>query len=188
MDVYEEIEDLFIKRYKGWGGREQFVGTGERLRRMVDEMCWTPRRIREHLVDCFKASWNEEYNEMLVEGPISVWTFCPHHLLPCHFAIFIGYIPNGKVLGLSKFSRVSVILGRRPIMQEMYTRELANCIESNLKPQGVGVNVVGEHGCMRCRGVGQNAGVSTSILRGEFLAEGVVRKEFFDTIERLSGS
>ncbi|MBU1067914.1 GTP cyclohydrolase I, partial [Patescibacteria group bacterium] len=169
--------------YSGWDGRKQFEGTGERLRRMSEECFWNPSVVELELEKCFK-SFEEAYSEMLVEGPISVWTFCPHHLLPCHFDVHIGYIPNGRVLGLSKFSRISEILAKRPVMQEQYTREVANCIEKHLKPEGVGVYVIGKHGCMRCRGVKQEeTSVKTATLRGSFMEDPSVRYEFYQIVK-----
>ncbi|KKN14202.1 hypothetical protein LCGC14_0998740, partial [marine sediment metagenome] len=169
-------------RYAKWEGRAQFKGTGARLLRMVGECFWDPDHINEELEKCFKT-FDEEYSEMLVEGPISVWTFCPHHLLPCHFDVHIGYIPSGKVLGLSKFSRISEILAKRPVMQEQYTREVAACIDENLSPEGVGVYVIGQHGCMRCRGVKQEASVKTSVLLNSFREDPAVRYEFFQIVK-----
>ena len=82
-------------------------------------------------------------------------------------------------LDLSKFSRVALILGRRPIMQEQYSQDVANAIMTHLKPRGVGVYIVGHHGCIGCRGVNQEVNVSTSILLGEFRSQPEVRSEFY---------
>lgn len=183
-NIFREIELQFKTRYKGWDGAEQFEGSGERLRRLVDEMCWTPDKIKIEEEKLFKAVYKEDFDEMLVSGPTSVWTFCPHHILPCNFKTWIGYIPNGYVLGLSKFSRVSVTLGRRPIMQETFSRELADSIMANLKPRGVGVFVVGTHGCIGCRGVNQSLEVSTTTLKGIFKTEKGVKEEFYNMIDK----
>ncbi len=182
VDIYQRIEDLMVERYQGWDGARQFEGTGGRLKRMVDELCWPSSRIEEELVEHFKAVFDDRYNEMLVSGPTSVWTLCPHHLVPCNFQVFIGYIPNGKVLGLSKFSRIAITVGRTPIMQEQYSRELADALMSYLKPDGVGIYVTGKHGCMGCRGVTQDINVVTTVLRGSFLKEPSVKEEFLGTV------
>jgi len=100
--------------------------------------------------------------------------------LPCEFRVFLGYIPEGKkVIGLSKLTRLAVILAKRPIMQEQYTTELADLLERKLSPKGVGVTVYGIHGCMVARGVQQHAEVVTSVVKGDFLKEGPTRSEFF---------
>lgn len=187
MDIYEEIEKRFKVGYYGWEGADQFTGTAGRLRRMTKELCWTNAKIEEELVKCFRAFFIDSYDELLVSGPTEVWTLCPHHLLPCRFKVYIGYIPNERVLGLSKFSRVAVILGRRPVIQEMYSRELADAIWGNLKPKGLGVYVIGNHGCMEARGVKQHANVTTSVLKGVIFDRPEVRAEFYSAVKGGNG-
>ena len=182
MDIYQKIELLFRKRYEDWEGAVQFEGTSKRLRGMIEEMCWLLPRINEGLEKCFEAIFEDPYDEMLVSGPTKVWTLCPHHLVPCLFKVHIGYIPKGKVLGLSKFSRIALILGKRPIMQEQYSRELADTLWENLGPEGVGVSVVGSHGCLEMRGVKQDVKISTAVLKGSFKEDHKVREEFYKII------
>jgi len=165
-EVFTQIEEGLRKRYYKWDGQKQFEGTAARLLKVFEEMCRTPKSIDEELKTHFAAAYTDSYDELLVEGPIKVWTLCPHHLMPCKFSVHIGYIPDKRVLGLSKLTRVAVLLGKRPVIQEMYSKELARAILLHLKPKGVGVFVVGEHGCMRARGVGQDASVTTSVLSG----------------------
>jgi len=182
-DVFDELEVVLRERYYGWEGAEQFEGSGGRLRRLVDEMCWTSSQIEDEVARCFEAVFPEGYDEMLVSGPADVWTLCPHHLLPVGFKCWMGYIPNGMVLGLSKFTRVAVTMAKRPIMQEQYTRELADVLMGKLKPEGVGVYIVGKHGCMGCRGVQQpNVEVVTSALKGSFKDDPTVREEFLSIV------
>ena len=166
-----------MKLYPTWEGKEQFKGTPGRLVRMYQDFCWEQERIEEELSKQFKVFENG-YNEMLVVKDISIWTLCPHHLLPCHLKVSIGYIPAGKVLGLSKFARIAEILSKRPTMQEAYSTELADLLMEKLQPKGVAVYVVGSHGCMTARGVRQHSDVVTSVLRGSFLKEGPTRNEF----------
>lgn len=183
---YPGIEKFFEERYAGWEGATQFQGTGERLKRMIEETCWKPRKVKEKLEECFKAVYDDPYDRMLVEGPITAWTFCPHHLVPCNFQIHIGYIPNGKVIGLSKLVRAAVILGKRPVMQEMYSRELVDSIQKHLAPKGVGIVVIGTHGCMACRGVQQNVKAISSELGGCF-HEPDVKEEFLSLVRSQNG-
>jgi len=184
-DIANLIEEYFIEKYKDWDGKHQFEGTSDRLVRMVEELCWTTEKIKTESKRHLKAVFKDTYNEMLVSGPTSVWTFCPHHLLLCNFKVFIGYIPNGGVVGISKLSRVAEVVGRRPIMQEQYVKELVETLEDNLKPQGVGVFVIGSHGCMQARGAKQqDVTISTTALRGVFLKEPSVKTEFYDIVER----
>ena len=183
-DIFEEAEKRLRKKYYGWEGAKHFKGTGHRLVRACEELCWTNEKIKTELEKCFGAAYVDNYDELLVEGPIEVWTLCPHHLLPCHFTVHIGYIPNELVLGLSKFARIAIILGKRPVIQEMYTRELANEVQKRLDPKGIGISVTGEHGCMRARGVRQNASVTTSVLTGIVENRLEVRAEFYDLVRR----
>ena len=182
MEIFQEIERLLKAGYKDWDGAKQFEGTGKRLSRLSKELCWPTSKIKEELAKCLKAVFPDEYDEMLVSGPTEVWILCPHHLLPCHLSVFIGYIPKGTVLGLSKFSRVSTILGKRPVMQEQYSRELAEAIWEGLEPEGVGVRVIGKHGCMLVRGIKQGVDISTSILKGSFKEDPRVREEFYANV------
>ena len=182
-EIWDEIEKFYTERYKGWSGAKQFEGTGVRLRRQMEEMCWLPESIQTELRVCFKATFDDKFDEMLVSGPTSVWTLCPHHLLPVRLNCWIGYVPSGKVLGLSKFSRIAIISGRRPIMQEQYIRDVADSIMKNLEPQGVGVHIVGIHGCMGCRGVNQDIGVGTTALRGIFKTDPSVKDEFYRMVQ-----
>jgi GTP cyclohydrolase I len=163
--------------YKDWGGVHQFKDTPRRLARMYAEFCWSPEEIKEELDKQFKTFENG-FNEMLVTGPIIVWVLCPHHLLPVELKVTIGYIPNGRVLGLSKFARIAVTMGRRPIMQEQYCTELLEVLETNLKPKGTAIYVVGRHGCMVSRGIKQDAPVTSSVISGEF-EKSATRQEFY---------
>ena len=179
MSVFSDLESFFFNRYSDWDGKEQFEGLGKRVEGWVNELCWPIEKINKELKVCYSRSFTDDYKEMLVKGPIKVWTLCPHHLLPCEFLVYIGYLPTGRVLGLSKLSRISEAMGKRPIMQETYTRELADGLWCNLDPKGVGVFVVGWHGCMAVRGVKQESRVTTSALRGLFADEPGVKEEFF---------
>jgi len=183
-DIFEEAEKRLRKKYYGWEGAKHFKGTGHRLVRACEELCWTNEKIKTELEKCFGAAYVDNYDELLVEGPIEVWTLCPHHLLPCRLTVHIGYIPNELVLGLSKFVRIAIILGKRPVIQEMYTRELANEVQKHLDPKGIGISVTGVHGCMRTRGVRQNANVTTSVLTGIIENRLEVRAEFYDLVRR----
>jgi len=172
------LVDWLQERYQGWEGSEQFKGTPDRLVRMYEEFCWTPEEISSQLDQALQRAFEHPYNEMLVVRDIDVWTLCPHHLLPCNFKVTIGYVPDGYVLGLSKFARVATVLGKRPIMQEEYSGELADILMEKLKLMGVAVYIVGSHGCMSARGIRQHSEVVTSILRGVFETQPETRAEF----------
>jgi GTP cyclohydrolase IA len=179
----EALVNVLKLQYKGWEGAQQFTDTPRRLDKMYSDLCWTPNKIEVELDKQFRAFENG-YNEMLVHGPTVVRTLCPHHLLPVRMKVWIGYIPDGKVLGISKFSRISVIMGKRPIMQEQYAPELADLLMAKLKPKGLAVYVWGSHSCMTHRGIEQDAAVTTSAIRGVILQPSA-RAEFLAIQERM---
>ncbi len=164
-EPFENFVDELSRIYKGWEGVNQLTGTSDRLVRMFSDFCWTPKRIEEEL-DLHTKLFEDGYEEVMTIADIEVVTLCPHHLLPCDYKVNITYSPNGYVLGLSKFARLAVILGKRPIMQETYTRELADTIFDRVHPIGVKVSVTGIHGCLKFRGAKQNAPVTTEQFRG----------------------
>lgn len=178
------LEEALRKHYYSWEGAKQFEGTAGRLARAYEDFCWSTERIQAEVDKALSAEFVYNFDEMLVEGPIDAWTLCPHHLLPCHFEVYIGYIPTSHVLGLSKLARIAVALAKRPVMQEMYTQEIAAAI-STLNPQGVGVFVLGQHGCMQARGIKQRAGAATAVLKGTIKDRPDARQEFYTHIERL---
>ena len=164
-----------------WEGTKQFDGTPARLARMYSELCWSPEKIKHELDAQFHVFQNK-YNEMLVGGPIKVYTLCPHHLLPVLMRVWIGYVPNGEVIGLSKLVRVPVILGHRPTMQEQFGTDLIREIDDRLHPKGIGVLIIGTHGCMSSRGVMQEVPIRTTNLKG-CLNETSPRAEFLSAVE-----
>lgn len=186
-ELFKELEQKLRRKYYGWPGAKQFEGTGGRLTRAFEEFAWTNERIRKELDSYFSTAFVDSYDEMLVEGPIEVWTLCPHHLLPCRFTVYVAYVPNELILGLSKFARIAIVLGRRPVIQEMYSRELVEVIDNNLNPKGVGVFVIGNHGCMEARGVQQHANVTTSVLRGVIRDKPEARNEFLQLVRERNG-
>lgn len=183
FELCEGAEKFLTLKYDGWEGVKHFEGTGRRLEGLFNEFCWDSSLIHFRINQCLESVFPEEYSEMLVVGPIKLWCLCPHHLIPVGLKVWVGYIPNGQVLGLSKFARVAVLLGRRPTIQEQYTRELADIFFDKFEPEGLGVWVVGIHGCMMCRGVQQESEVSTSVLKGSFLGDPTVRREFYDIVK-----
>ncbi len=165
-ESFFSIVSLLQEKYSEWEGVKQFKDTPRRLAEMFNEFCWSPKKIEEEL-DKHTKIFEDEYDEALSARDIEVKTLCPHHLLPCSYKVTIDYSPKGKVLGLSKFARIAVILGKRPIMQETYTRELADCLFDRISPVGVRVTVKGTHGCLKYRGALQEPEIITVKTRGE---------------------
>ena len=130
------------------------------------------------------AIFNEENQDMIIVKDINYYSLCEHHLLPFMGKVHVGYIPNGKVLGLSKIPRIVDIYSKRLQLQERLTHQIANSISDFLNPRGVGVVIEGEHLCMRMRGVEkQNAIMQTSSMTGIFRKEKKTREEFLNLIK-----
>ncbi|WP_034922186.1 GTP cyclohydrolase I FolE [Gillisia sp. CAL575] len=115
------------------------------------------------------AKFSESYDEMVVVKDIEVYSLCEHHMLPFFGKAHIAYIPNGKIVGLSKIPRVVDVFARRLQVQERLTHDILECINNTLKPQGVAVVIEAQHMCMMMRGVQkQNSVTTTSGFRGQF--------------------
>ena len=129
------------------------------------------------------ALFQVSYDEMVLVKDIDFYSLCEHHLLPFFGRVHIAYIPNGKIVGLSKLPRLVEMFSRRLQVQERLTTEIAGTIESVLAPRGVGVVVEAIHLCMMMRGIEkQNAFAITSSMRGAFNADPKTRAEFMELI------
>ncbi|MBD3156678.1 GTP cyclohydrolase I FolE [Candidatus Peregrinibacteria bacterium] len=128
---------------------------------------------------------DESYDEMIVVKDIEFYSTCEHHLIPFYGKAHIGYIPDGKIAGLSKLPRIVEIFSRRLQNQERLTSQIADTMDALLKPKGVGVILEAKHLCMMARGVEkQNTVVTTSALTGLFKNNMNTRSEFLRHIER----
>ena len=129
------------------------------------------------------AIFSVENQDMIIVKDINYYSLCEHHLLPFMGKVHVGYIPDGKVLGLSKIPRIIDIYARRLQLQEQLTHQIAQGITEFLNPKGVGVVMEGQHMCMRMRGVQkQNASMQTSSMTGIFRKEKKTREEFLNLI------
>ncbi len=129
------------------------------------------------------ALFEVSYDEMVIVKDIEFYSMCEHHMLPFFGRAHVAYIPNGKVLGLSKIPRLVEMFARRLQVQERMTVEIAESLEQLLKPKGVAVVAEAIHLCMMMRGVRQqNASAITSSIRGEFEEDPKTRAEFMDLL------
>ncbi|MDR0407296.1 MAG: GTP cyclohydrolase I FolE [Campylobacteraceae bacterium] len=129
------------------------------------------------------ALFQSSNNEMVLIRDIEFYSMCEHHLLPIIGRAHVAYIPNGKVVGLSKIPRMVNIFARRLQIQEQLTEQIAYAIDDVIKPKGVGVVIEARHMCIEMRGVEKiNSTTTTSALRGIFIKNADTRKEFFSLI------
>lgn len=130
------------------------------------------------------AIFHEDYSEMVIVKDIEVYSQCEHHMLPFFGKAHVAYIPNGKIVGLSKIPRVVDAYARRLQVQERLTLEIRDCIQRTLEPKGVAVVLECSHMCMQMRGVEkQNSSTTSSAFTGLFLKNDATRKEFINLIQ-----
>lgn len=135
------------------------------------------------------AIFNVQYDEMVIVRDIEFYSLCEHHMLPFMGRAHVAYIPNGKVLGLSKIPRIVDMYARRLQVQERMTRQIADILRDLLQPQGVAVVVEAMHLCSMMRGVKKHdARMTTSAMHGAFRASPATRQEFLDNISRGASS
>jgi GTP cyclohydrolase I len=126
-----------------------------------------------------EALFEEKHHNMVLVKDIEVYSLCEHHMLPFFGKVHVAYIPDGRIMGLSKAARIVEIFARRLQVQERLTDEIAEAVYESVKPQGVGVVIEAHHLCMMMRGVEkQNSVTITSAMRGVFLSDPATRDEF----------
>lgn len=163
--------------------REGLVRTPQRVARMYAELLAGYRTDPESVVN--GAIFEVRYDEMVIVRDIEFYSLCEHHMLPFIGRAHVAYIPNGKVLGLSKIPRIVDMYARRLQVQERMTRQIADFLRDLLKPQGVAVVVEAMHLCSMMRGVKKHdARMTTSAMHGAFRANLATRQEFLDNISR----
>ena len=160
--------------------REGLRETPARVARMYAELfSGLHQDPREYL----QKTFTEKYDEVVLVKDIGFESMCEHHLLPFMGKAHIGYLPDGKIVGLSKLARAVEMLARRPQVQERMTEQLADLIEEELSPRGVGVVIEATHTCMTVRGVRKPGSVcTTSAVRGAFKDRPATRTELMSLI------
>jgi len=159
-------------------------GLIETPRRVADMYAEVFSGLRQDPADVLRVGFEEGHQELVLVKDIPFYSMCEHHFLPFHGVAHVGYIPNGRVVGLSKLARALEILARRPQLQERLTSQLADVIMSTLEPAGVAVVVSAEHLCLSMRGVRKpGSKTATSAMRGVFRREAATRAEFMSLIK-----
>jgi GTP cyclohydrolase I len=183
---FKTIEAAIQKIIKAVGedpAREGLQKTPKRVARMYAELFAGYRTDPVAVVN--DAIFEVKYDEMVIVRDIEFYSLCEHHLLPFIGRAHVAYIPDGKVLGLSKIPRIVDMYARRLQVQERMTRQIADFLRDLLKPQGVAVVVEAMHLCSMMRGVKKHdARMTTSAMHGAFRANLATRQEFLDNISR----
>jgi GTP cyclohydrolase I len=163
--------------------REGLQKTPQRVARMYE---FLTRGYREDIKKVLSAAvFEEKYSEMVIVKDIDFYSLCEHHLVPFYGKCHIAYIPNGKIIGLSKMPRLVEIFARRLQVQERLTQQIADTLYECLNPDGVGVVMEARHLCMMMRGVEkQNSIATTSAMLGVFRDDVKTRSEFLTLINR----
>ncbi|MCJ7837304.1 GTP cyclohydrolase I FolE [Cuneatibacter sp. NSJ-177] len=176
----EEAVRLYLEGIGEDVSREGLLETPSRIARMCEEVYGGLDEDADvHLAKQFTV----ENNEMVLEKDITFYSMCEHHLLPFYGKAHIAYIPNGKVVGLSKLARTVDVFARRPQIQEKMSVQIADALERNLKPQGVMVMVEAEHTCMTMRGIKKPGSKTVStVARGAFRDNFELQKMFMDMV------
>ncbi len=161
--------------------REGLQGTPNRIARMYEEIF---AGLNEGPEDYLKTTFAVDNNEMVIEKDITFYSMCEHHLLPFYGKAHVAYIPDGRVVGLSKLARTVDIIGKKPQIQERMTAEIADAIMQYLKPKGALVMIEAEHMCMTMRGIKKPGSKTvTMAARGEFEENKNLRDEFFSLLK-----
>ncbi len=199
MNRYRKSEEFDLKSLElvKHNFKEILEALGEDITR--DGLARTPERVAKSLhfmtqgyqLDALQilksAVFDEHHSEMVIVKDIELYSLCEHHMLPFYGRAHIAYIPNGKIVGLSKLARVVDVYSRRLQVQERLTTQVRDCIQEALQPLGVAVVIEAKHLCMMMRGVQkQNSVTTTSAFTGEFENHST-RSEFINLISsRLS--
>lgn len=167
--------------------RDGLLKTPDRVARMYSELLEGYRIDPDKLIN--GALFEVDYQEMVLVRDIEFYSLCEHHMLPFIGKAHVAYIPNGKVIGLSKIPRVVDMFARRLQVQERMTQQIADFLMTVLEPQGVAVVVEGTHMCAMMRGVKKaNARMITSAMLGAFRNDEKTRAEFLDHVGRSLGT
>ncbi len=161
--------------------REGLLRTPQRYAKAIRDLTIGYSQDAETIVN--GAVFSDACSEMVLVRDIEFYSLCEHHLLPFFGKAHVAYIPDGKILGLSKIPRIVNMFARRLQVQERFTEQIADCLDSLLKPRGVACVVEGRHMCMMMRGIqNQNGTMLTSSMRGDFMKQ-ATRNEFMQLIK-----
>jgi GTP cyclohydrolase I len=182
---FDELVHEMLIRLGEDPGREGLVRTPARVQKAFQFLTKGYTEDAEALLR--NALFTVSYDEMVIVKDIEMFSLCEHHMLPFFGKVHVAYIPNGKVIGLSKIPRLIEVFSRRLQIQERLTTQIAETIQKTIEPQGVGVVIEARHLCMMMRGVEkQHSSAVTSSMLGSFREEEETRTEFLSLIRQRS--
>ena len=185
MVDHKKVEQAIRLLLEGIGedpDREGLAETPDRIARMYEEICGG---MNEDAAKHLKKTFTAENNEMVVEKDITFYSMCEHHMLPFYGKVHIAYIPDGKVVGLSKLARTVEVFARRLQLQEQLTGQIADALMEYMQPKGALVMVEAEHMCMTMRGIKKPGSQTVTLARrGVFETDPTLEERFFRMLGR----
>lgn len=182
-DPIAELVEAMLAELGEDPSRQGLVATPDRVSRAMRELTAGYGVEPEDVIA--DAVFDQDYDEMVVVKDVRFYSLCEHHLLPFFGKVHVGYLPRGKVVGLSKIPRLVEVFARRLQLQERMTNEIAEALNKALSPKGVAVVVEARHLCMEMRGVETPGGhMITSCMLGTFRRDPRTRAEFLDLARR----
>ena len=182
-EIYAEV----LLRIGEDPARDGLVNTPKRVEKSLEYLTYGYRQTVDEVIH--GALFDVDYDEMVIVKDIEFYSQCEHHLLPFFGRAHVAYVPQGKVIGLSKIPRIVDVFARRLQVQERLTREIAEAIEGAIHPQGVAVILEAQHLCMMMRGVEkQHSHTVTSAMLGVFKTQLQTRNEFLSLVHRSGSS
>lgn len=181
----EELTREFLVALGDDPDREGLKNTPNRVARMCSEIFEGMTHTNEEIADMFNTCFEDvSTGDLVVESNIPIHSFCEHHLMLMYdMTVAIGYIPRGKVIGLSKLARIADMVGKRLQLQEKIGTDIADVLEQILCTDDIIVVIQGKHGCMTARGIKSREAVTrTATLRGRFESDSDLRSEFYSLI------
>jgi GTP cyclohydrolase I len=179
------LQDLYASVLTELGedpNREGLLKTPERVAKAMQFLTNGYQLNPDEIIE--SAIFHEDYSEMVIVKDIEVYSMCEHHMLPFFGKAHVAYIPDGKIVGLSKIPRVVDAFSRRLQVQERLTLEIRDAIQRTLAPKGVAVVIECAHMCMQMRGVQkQNSVTTTSAFTGLFMTNDATRREFINLVQ-----
>jgi len=185
MVDHKKVEQAIRLLLEGIGedpDREGLAETPDRIARMYEEICGG---MNEDAAEHLKKTFTAENNEMVVEKDITFYSMCEHHMLPFYGKVHIAYIPDGKVVGLSKLARTVEVFARRLQLQEQLTGQIADALMEYMQPKGALVMIEAEHMCMTMRGIKKPGSQTVTLARrGVFETDPSLEERFFRMLGR----